>query len=49
MPIVRKAIEQRQEAKARIANMNKTLGKIDNSLSEEYEEDNYNNNELQNS
>ncbi len=49
MPTSRKAMEQRQEAGARVARMKKTPRRMDNSSSGQYEQDNYDTYESQNS
>ncbi len=49
MPASRKTIEQRQEAGTRATRMKKTSKKMDNGLSDQYEQDDYDTDELQNS
>ncbi len=41
MPVSRKAMEQRQEARARTAQMKKTPRRIDNGSLDQHKQDNY--------
>ncbi len=49
MSASRKAMKQRQEAGVRAAQMKKTLKRIDNGLSDQQEQDNYETDKSQNS
>ncbi len=49
MPASRKAIEQKQEAGARVARMKKTQKRMDNDLSDQHEQDYYDTDESQDS
>ncbi len=49
MPVSRKAMEQRQESGTTVAQMKKTLRRMDNGSSNQHEQDDYNIDESQNS